>query len=290
MQISGNVDRQVANVTRNGSTNSSGSSTVGAPKKKRPPCAECGHRITDPKQAFRIEALRKFYHINCFRCCKCSRPFDENNPYICHEGRAYCEADYNEALNLSCAGCQMPIYSHAVYALGKAWHEEHLCCGACREPIIGNPIEYDNQIYCAADYAALVAPACRECSQTIQGETICALNATFHKECFVCKVCKIPFPDKSFYVLGDDPLCRFHYHEENNSLCGTCDNPIEGPCAEVAELNKRYHPECWCCYVCRVPLTATYYSFNNKPYCEADIRTVYKQEKAKKRVTLMRNL
>ncbi|KND05117.1 uncharacterized protein SPPG_00788 [Spizellomyces punctatus DAOM BR117] len=258
--------------------------------RKRPTCGGCNRKITDPSTAFQIDALRKFFHITCFRCYVCNSAFDERNPYIPYEGRAYCEPDFNRALKLTCAGCNQPIFTHAVYALGKAWHEQHLRCAACREPIQGNPFEHDNQVYCSADYAALVAPTCRECGNGIQGETICALNSTFHKECFVCKICKEPFPDKSFYVLGDDPLCRFHYHESNNSLCGTCDQPIEGPCAEVMEFNKRYHPECWCCYVCQTPLTATYYSFANRPYCEMDIMKVYRQEKANRRQTLIRNI
>ncbi|KAJ3188305.1 hypothetical protein HDU85_005456 [Gaertneriomyces sp. JEL0708] len=262
----------------------------GQPRMPRPSCSGCGRKVTDPSQAFEIPALNGIFHIACFRCCTCGCYFDESNPYIPFEGRAYCEPDYVEALQLVCAGCNKPIYTRPVYALGQAWHENHLRCYACRQPIQGNPFEHDNKVYCAADYESLVAPKCHECHEPIQGETICALDNTFHRDCFVCKSCKAPFPDKSFYVFGNDPFCRLCYHTENNSICGSCEEPIEGPCAEVLELNKRYHPECWCCCVCRMPLTSTYYSFGQKPYCEMDILTVYRQEKANKRQTLMRNL
>ncbi|KAJ3150381.1 Transforming growth factor beta-1-induced transcript 1 protein [Geranomyces variabilis] len=183
-------------------------------------------------------------------------------------------------LDMICAGCNQQIFEQPVYALGRAWHEHHLRCAACRMPIQGNPFEHEDQVYCSADYASLVAPKCRECGLGIQGETICALDSTFHKECFVCQTCKEPFPDKSFYVVGQDPLCRLHYHERNNSLCGDCGEPIEGPCAEIAELNKRFHPAHWCCYVCRVPLSSTYYSFAGRPYCQHDIMEVYQQGKS----------
>ncbi|KAI8913981.1 hypothetical protein DFJ77DRAFT_431559 [Powellomyces hirtus] len=258
-----------------------------------PACAGCGRDILEPKLAYMIPALQKTYHIQCFRCCVCQMSFDERNPYIPHENQPYCEADYNQALDTICGGCHQTIFERPVYALGKAWHEHHLRCAACRKPIQGNPFEHENKVFCSVDYAALVAPKCRECGQGIQGETICALDSTFHKECFVCATCKDPFPDKSFYVVGDEPLCRLHYHEKNNSLCGACNEPIEGPCADIAEVGKRFHPECWACHVCHVPLTSTYYSFGQRPYCENDIMTVYRQEKtqkANKRQTLMLNL
>jgi PDZ and LIM domain protein 5/6/7 len=53
-----------------------------------------------------------------------------------------------------------------------------------------------------------------------------------------------PFPDRSFYVFDGKPLCAYHYHEANDSLCAaaTCGQPIEGPCA-VSHAGDRYHPE-----------------------------------------------
>lgn len=123
---------------------------------------------------------------------------------------------------------QKPIFSRPVFALGKAFHERHLRCRHCREPIKGNPVEHNGDVYCERDYTALIAPKCAACRNAIQGETIYALNTTYHKECFACMACGASFPDKSFYVFGNEPLCKRHYHKRNNSLCGTCDDPIEG--------------------------------------------------------------
>ena len=57
-----------------------------------------------------------------------------------------------------------------------------------------------------------------------------------------------PFPDKEFYVYDGKPFCRYHYHEENDSLCAArlCGQPIEGACA-VAHTGERFHPECLTC-------------------------------------------
>jgi hypothetical protein len=57
-----------------------------------------------------------------------------------------------------------------------------------------------------------------------------------------------PFPDKSFYVFNGKPLCAYHYHEKNDSLCASasCGEPIEGPCA-VSHTGFRFHPEHMLC-------------------------------------------
>lgn len=67
---------------------------------------------------------------------------------------------------------------------------------------------------------------------------------------FLCcnQTCHRPFPDDTFYVFDSSPYCKHHYHQLNNSLCRTCDYPIEGPCAQTIE-NWRFHPPCFCCQV-----------------------------------------
>ncbi|EDR14212.1 uncharacterized protein LACBIDRAFT_305823 [Laccaria bicolor S238N-H82] len=74
------------------------------------------------------------------------------------------------------------------------------------------------------------------------------LKGKYHKECFNCHTCHKPFPDKTFYVYDGKPLCAYHYHEANDSLCAAarCGQPIEGPCA-VSHTGDRYHPEHMTC-------------------------------------------
>lgn len=50
-------------------------------------------------------------------------------------------------------------------------------------------------------------------------------------------------------MFENAPYCKRHYHQLNNSLCRTCDDPIEGPCAQTIE-GWRFHPECFRCNVC----------------------------------------
>ncbi|TPX30197.1 hypothetical protein SmJEL517_g06187 [Synchytrium microbalum] len=242
-------------------------------------CAGCNGRIWDPNEAFEIESMQKLYHETCFNCVICRKPFSADCPYIPHEGKAYCEADY-EALFQTCAHCNMPVHDNPVHALGKVFHEKHLRCGECNKQITGSVFEHDGQVLCPEDYTRLVSSTCRKCDRKIDGETVVAMNNTFHRECFTCNSCGKGFPDKSFYVFEELPYCKFHYHEMNNSLCGYCHKPIEGPCAEVSELSKRFHPECWVCNICSTPLTSTYYSYNGEAYCEKDINRVYNPSKS----------
>lgn len=92
------------------------------------------------------------------------------------------------------------------------------------------------------------------------------LKGKYHKECFNCHECHVSlsllsslfidtynlfqksFPDKTFYVYDGKPLCAYHYHEANDSLCAAaqCGQPIEGPCA-VSHSGDRYHPEHMTC-------------------------------------------
>ena len=80
-----------------------------------------------------------------------------------------------------------------------------------------------------------------------------------------------PFPDKEFYVFDGKPLCAYHYHEANDSLCAavSCGQPIEGPCA-VTHAGKRYHPEHLLCEFesgCGERL-AEYWEVDGQMFCE----------------------
>jgi len=160
-------------------------------------------------------------------------------------------------------------------------------CFSCGNPIKGKAHPKNGHVYCAKDYVMLFAPKCKKCQKPIKGETVCALGNKYHKACFSCITCNKPFPDKSFYVFNNNPVCRRHYHQLNNSLCTKCDEPIEGPCAEVIE--GRFHPNCFVCSVCQTPLTGLYYNYQGEAYCEEDIMRIHKERinKANKRRTIM---
>ncbi|KAJ7709766.1 hypothetical protein B0H17DRAFT_999168 [Mycena rosella] len=107
-------------------------------------------------------------------------------------------------------------------------------------------------VLCEKCWKNMYLPKCRRCNLPIEKQAVSSsdgqLKGKYHRECFNCYTCHKPFPDKTFYVLGGKPLCAYHYHEANDSLCAAarCGQPIEGPCA-VSHAGDRYHPEHMLC-------------------------------------------
>lgn len=74
--------------------------------------------------------------------------------------------------------------------MGKTWHEDHFVCGGpCKKPMSGTPFfEREGKPYCKADFEKLFAAKCEGCKNPITENTVIALNAKWHKDCFKCKV------------------------------------------------------------------------------------------------------
>lgn len=172
------------------------------------------------------------------------------------------------------------------------------------------------------DYANSASLQCRRCNLPIEKQAVSSkdgqLKGKYHRECFNCFECSVrfsstfgllvvcsdnsqkPFPDKSFYVFDGKPLCAYHYHEANESLCAAarCGQPIEGPCA-VSHTGDRYHPEHMTCEhpgptPCLVKLEE-YWEVDGRMLCErhakasddddANLEEWVQSSKAMKRVT-----
>lgn len=122
---------------------------------------------------------------------------------------------------------------------------------------------------------------CRGCGELIQGKSVSSadgrLTGRYHRACFVCCYCYVPFRTADFYVLDDRPYCAQHYHELNDSLCRTCHTGIEGKYLETVERQGRgvadrqkFHPNCLRCRACRVLLQGDYFEWNGQVFCERD--------------------
>jgi len=127
-------------------------------------------------------------------------------------------------------------------------------CVKCQTNIDeGRWIEMDEgSVLCEKCWKNMYLPKCRRCDLPIENQAVSSsdgqLKGKYHRACFNCHTCHKPFPDKTFYVFDGRPLCAYHYHESNNSLCtdARCGQPIEGPCA-VSHSGDRYHPEHFLC-------------------------------------------
>ncbi|KAH6642171.1 hypothetical protein C7974DRAFT_303092 [Boeremia exigua] len=112
---------------------------------------------------------------------------------------------------------------------------------------------------------------CRGCSEPIVGKSVKdssgRLQGRYHRSCFVCRTCGDGFPTGEFYVHENAPYCEHHYHKLNGSLCNTCNRGIEGQYLET-DAREKFHPRCFTCTTCRIPLSADYYEVGGRKFCE----------------------
>ncbi|KAJ7741553.1 hypothetical protein DFH07DRAFT_750989 [Mycena maculata] len=152
-------------------------------------------------------------------------------------------------------------------------------CVRCEKKIEdGKWVQVDGGgVLCEKCWKNMYLPKCRRCNLPIEKQAVSSsdgqLKGKYHRECFNCHKCHKPFPDRTFYVLDSKPLCAYHYHEANDSLCAAalCGQPIEGPCA-VSHAGDRYHPEHMLCEYhgaggCKEKL-AEYWEVDGRMLCE----------------------
>ncbi|KAH7908878.1 hypothetical protein BJ138DRAFT_304714 [Hygrophoropsis aurantiaca] len=160
---------------------------------------------------------------------------------------------------------------------GKERVVKERVCARCENKIEdGRWIQMDGgSVLCERCWKNMYLPKCRRCNLPIEKQAVSSsdgqLKGKYHRDCFNCHACHKPFPDKEFYVFDGKPLCAYHYHEANDSLCAapTCGQPIEGPCA-VTHAGKRFHPEHLLCEFeegCKEPL-AEYWEVDGQMLCE----------------------
>lgn len=124
---------------------------------------------------------------------------------------------------------------------------------------------------------------CRGCGEIIMGKSISSadgrLTGRYHRDCFVCFTCRLPFETNDFYVLRDRPYCAQHYHERNGSVCAGCHDGIEGEYLETNERtgpgpadSQKFHIDCLRCRTCNMDLRGEYFEWNGLVYCERDAR------------------
>ncbi|OWK12322.1 hypothetical protein Celaphus_00003730 [Cervus elaphus hippelaphus] len=158
----------------------------------------------------------------------------------------------------------------------------HIRCFTCQAQ---SGFFFKNQEYiCTQDYQQLYGTRCDSCRDFITGEVISALGRTYHPKCFVCSLCKKPFPigDKVTFS-GKECLCQTCSQSMTSSKpikirgpshCAGCKEEIKHGQSLLA-LDKQWHVSCFKCQTCSVILTGEYISKDGVPYCESDYHSQF---------------
>ncbi|KAG8991424.1 hypothetical protein FRB90_001351 [Tulasnella sp. 427] len=189
-----------------------------------------------------VSAMDRRWHPGCFKCSECDELLEHVSSYE-HKGRPYCHLDYHDLFAPKCFHCKTAIADERFITVNdpgldggstRYYHELHFFCAECGDPFLHpsassaapkgqkpRPHEshhndlgytvYHGHAYCETCHVRLRMPKCAGCKKSIRDEVVEALDRKWHFYCFVCKGCKRPFEDPSFFQRGEDPYCDHCY-------------------------------------------------------------------------------
>lgn len=170
----------------------------------------------------------------------------------------------------------MPIKGPYVTAVNKIWCQEHFVCSnpSCHQSLTESGfVEEDGQLFCKQDYEQYFAPRCAKCELPIVGDTVKALQKTYHPSCFLCSHCHQPILGGLFHLEKGEPYCEKDWATFFQSKCHGCQFPIEMGDTWIEALGKNWHAECFNCTTCHVNLESQgFVNRGGRPYCKDHAR------------------
>ncbi|XP_035874340.1 actin-binding LIM protein 2 isoform X13 [Phyllostomus discolor] len=180
-----------------------------------------------------------------------------------------------------CATCGGVCKGEVLRVQSKYFHIQCFVCKACGCDLAeGGFFVRQGEHICTRDYQRLYGTRCFRCDRFIEGEVVSALGKTYHPDCFVCAVCRLPFPPGDRVTFnGKECMCQkcslpksvgsSAHLSQGLWSCGGCGAEIKNGQSLVA-LDKHWHLGCFRCKTCGKELNAEYISKDGLPYCEAD--------------------
>ncbi|VTJ77820.1 Hypothetical predicted protein [Marmota monax] len=185
------------------------------------------------------------------------------------------------ATAILCTTCGSVCKGEVLRVQNKYFHIRCFVCKACGCDLAeGGFFVRQGEYICSQDYQRLYGTRCYSCDQFIEGEVVSALGKTYHPDCFVCAVCRLPFPPGDRVTFnGKECVCQkcslptalssSVHPSQGLRSCGGCGSEIQNGQALVA-LDKHWHLGCFTCKACGKLLDAEYISKDGLPYCETD--------------------
>ncbi|CAI5653591.1 actin-binding LIM protein 1 isoform X18 [Oreochromis niloticus] len=183
---------------------------------------------------------------------------------------------------IQCYKCGQPCKGEVLRVQNKHFHLKCFTCKVCGCDLAQGGFFMKNGDYlCTLDYQRMHGTRCNGCGDFVEGEVVTALGKTYHPACFVCTICKRPFPAGDRVTFnGKDCLCQYCVEPMSpgpkdilgSSNCAGCGRDIKNGQALLA-LDKQWHLGCFKCKACNKVLTGEYISKDGAPYCEKDYQT-----------------
>ncbi|XP_046709405.1 actin-binding LIM protein 2 isoform X10 [Silurus meridionalis] len=196
-----------------------------------------------------------------------------------------------------CQNCGQACKGEVLRVQNKHFHIKCFVCKVCGSDLAqGGFFVRQGEYICTLDYQRLYGTRCFSCEQFIEGEVVSALGKTYHPRCFVCAVCKQPFPAGGRVTFnGKDCICQKCTQLPSANIsdpaqavhnCCGCGKEFKNEQSLVA-LEKHWHLGCFKCKVCNKVLNAEYISKDGIPYCEMDYHAMFgiQCESCKKYIT-----
>ncbi|XP_051770940.1 actin-binding LIM protein 2 isoform X6 [Ctenopharyngodon idella] len=186
---------------------------------------------------------------------------------------------------IPCQNCGKPCKGEVLRVQNNHFHIKCFVCKVCGSDLAqGGFFVRQGEYICTLDYQRLYGTRCFSCEEFIEGEVVSALGKTYHPRCFVCAVCKQPFPAGDRVTFnGKECICeKCTQPVPVNSTappqavynCCGCGKEFKNEQSLVA-LDKHWHLGCFKCKVCNKVLNAEYISKDGIPYCEADYHAMF---------------
>uniref|UniRef100_A0A3Q1BRH3 Actin binding LIM protein family, member 3 n=1 Tax=Amphiprion ocellaris TaxID=80972 RepID=A0A3Q1BRH3_AMPOC len=184
-----------------------------------------------------------------------------------------------------CERCGEVCRGEVVRVKNTHFHVHCFTCQVCSCDLVHSGFfHHSGEYICTEDYQRLYGTQCDSCDQYITGEVVSALGRTYHPHCFVCSICKSPFPigDRVTFC-GKKCVCQQCSHSLNSdkpvkvhgpSYCAGCGEEIKQGQSLLA-LERQWHVSCFKCRTCGCALTGEYISKDGIPYCETDYHTQF---------------
>ncbi|XP_053722833.1 actin-binding LIM protein 1-like isoform X2 [Synchiropus splendidus] len=156
---------------------------------------------------------------------------------------------------IPCFRCGKPCKGQVLRVQTNHFHIKCFTCKVCGCDLAQSGFFVTNGSYlCPLDFQRLHGTPCNNCGGFVEGDMVTVLGKTYHPACFVCTVCKQPFPAGDCVTFND---------------CSACGRDIKNGQALLA-LGGQWHLGCFKCKVCKTMLNGEYISKDGAPYCERD--------------------